>query len=89
MLSEYKGPSNSRDLLKHLVGEKITGAFIFNSHMWITLGSGVSLVLGSGSECVPSYWKESAVDTKRAVERLRNDLNNMLQQIKEAGELPT
>lgn len=95
MLTDYKGPSNSPELLKHLVGDTITGAFIAlnpgtgHCHMWLVLSSGDSLVLGSNDGGVPVYWKASSEDTKRAVDCRQREIQEQLEQLRQLGTYPS
>jgi len=91
MLSEYKGPSNSTNLLKHLPGERIEGAMIDKQHFVLVLESGTSLVLtascGIGYSMCPSYWKEDQSDTKARIRKRQEYIKDLQSQLAKATSL--
>ena len=70
MLSDYKGPANSPQLLEYLVGETILGCMADGPKIVLVLSSGVGLVLTSlGAETSPVYYKESREELKSRLDR--------------------
>ena len=70
MLTEYKGPANSSQMLEYLVGETILGCMADGPKIVLVLSSGVGLVFTSlGGETSPVYYKESREDLKARLDR--------------------
>ncbi len=95
MLTDYKGPSNSREIFQHLVGEKIVAAFEdYKEHttVWLVLESGDAFVLGGGPGQAwgPSFWRVPKAEVLRVVETRRANIRAGLAELRDmAGvELP-
>jgi len=79
MLKDYKGPANSSELLKYLVGDTVKGAFI-NSE------GNICLVFSSGEGVVFShaaYWKELESDVKTEVRKRKEQIDSLIGQLKD------
>lgn len=74
MLSDYKGPSNSPEMLQYLVGERIEGAFVDGAHLILMLSSGKSLILTAFGECVPAMYPESKEKTQKRVSKRKAEI---------------
>jgi len=87
MLSEYKGASNSPDMLQHLVGETIRGAMLDNGYMVLVLGSGVALVLTCARKAdehhVPAFWVEASVEVRLRISRRVAQIERQQKELKE------
>jgi len=67
MLTESKAPGNSREIFKHLVGEKITACFGVGSQIWIVCGSGSAFVVNNAA-----YWVENAEAVEKVIDKRRD-----------------
>jgi len=80
MLKDYKGPSNSPEVLKYLVGDTVKGAF-FNSegNMCLVFSSGDGLIISKNG----SYWKDLDYEVKTEVEKRKEQINSLIAQLKD------
>lgn len=82
-IEDYKGPSNSSDMFKHLVGETIKGVFEENSLMYIVLSNNNALTLTShGGECGPAFFVTRQGDLKGILSARKSRLQSTLDAIK-------
>lgn len=92
MLTDYRGPANSKEIFKFLVGERITAAFMGNDgRPVIVLESGMGISFGSvGGECGPSYWPVSKEDVQREVAKRKEAIERGLAELRDlpGAELP-
>lgn len=80
MIKDYKGPSNSSEILAHLVEETIQGAFQSDEgYTYLVLSSGDALVFANAS-----YWKESQKDVERVVRKRQAQIQR---QVNELGRM--
>ena len=72
MLTEYKGPANSRELFPHLVGEMIKAVFYDDEgHIVLLLASGAAVAFGSIGGGGPTFWKISPENIHNVVAQQR------------------
>lgn len=75
MITEYKGPSNSCELFKHLIGETVIGVVEEGNHFILALSSGDGLVLTSfGGQHGPCYWRMHNEELRGIIERREETL---------------
>lgn len=80
MLKDYKGPSNSPEILKYLVGDTVKGAFVNSEgHICLVFSSSDGLVFSKTG----AYWKESECEVKKEVEKRREQINSLIDQLKD------
>lgn len=83
MLTDYKGPANHPEVLKYLVGETIKGAFKDREgKIWIVLGSGAAMVLGTRGGGAPVYWSESPADVEIIVAERRAEIERYVAELR-------
>lgn len=70
-LSEHKGPSNSTDVFRHLVGEKIVACFEEDSKVWLVVESGHGFVVGGNGAAFAVYWRVDPAEVQRVIARRR------------------
>lgn len=90
-LASYRGPANDADVLRHLVGEKITAAFQgHDGKIWIVCTSGAALCFGSLGGGNPVFWAENESTVEREVARRRAEIERKLQELRDLPgvELP-
>ena len=84
MLSEYKGASNSGEVFRHLVGERIMAAFEDEKgHVVLVMESGPALVLGSLGGGSPAYWTTSKEDIDMLVAERRKAIEGRLAELRD------
>lgn len=77
MLKDYKGAANSPEILKHLVGETIRGAFVADDgHVFLVMSGGDALVFADGA-----YWKESQKDVASVIDKRKAHIERQLAEL--------
>jgi len=90
-LVDYKGPSNSQEILPHLIGEKIKAAFPVrdgeHTRLWLVMESGSALVLCSIGGGTPCMWKEPADKVLREIQRRVDEIERQTRRLGKEKEL--
>ena len=83
MLTSYKGPSNSIEVLQYLLGETITAAFQDDvGAIVLVLGSGDAIVFGTRGGGSPVYWPEREPDVQARIARRREEIQRKLAELR-------
>jgi hypothetical protein len=81
-LSEYRGPSNCKEIFQHLVGEKIVACFEHDRHVWIVVDGNHAFVIGGSGFAVyrhelPAEVQRLVAQRRKAIERHNAELRDM------------
>lgn len=90
MSLEDCGTSNSRDMHKALVGEKIVASFPDDEgRFWIVCESGYAIVFGSLGVNAggPVYWRESPAKVAAVIAKRREDIGRNIRELSELGSI--
>jgi len=88
MLTEYKGPSNRREVFRHLVGERIAAAFEDEKgHVMLALESGAAIVFGAPGGG-PTYWTATKEEVERIVAARRGVIERQLAELRDMAGVP-
>jgi len=82
-LSNYQGPPNHTEILKHLKGETIKACFIDEAgHVWIIAPSGHAVMFAGFDTFAPAFTVVAPEAVQQAVDRRRTDLQKRIQDVK-------
>jgi hypothetical protein len=82
-LSEYHGPSNSKQMFPFLVGETISGVFVSGAHMHLVFSDGTALTLCSIGGGAPAFWVDGAATVKDKLSRLEAQLVGVSEELRD------
>lgn len=94
MLTDYNGPSNHKDIFRHLAREPIVAAFEVKeregTHVYLILGSGDAIAFGGGigGGCGPTYWRVQRAEVNRIVAARREEIKRQMMELGSLGDVP-
>jgi hypothetical protein len=85
MLTEYRGGSNSREVFRHILGERIVAAFEDEKgHVVLVMESGPAIVFGGRVDGLgPTYWTTSKEDIDMLVAERRKAIEGRLAELRD------
>jgi len=84
MLSEYKGPANSREVCRFMVGEKVTATFIHEGKMYLVVTSGHALIVGgTNAGDFTTYCVQAPHEVQAVIRGKRQQLEDALAELRD------
>lgn len=82
-LSNYQGPPNHTEILRHLKGETIKACFVDEAgHIWLVMPSGYAVMFAGFDYQAPAFAVAAPDSVQQAIDRRRVDLQKRIQDVK-------